>query len=133
MFIVHRRAEAGGLMQAATFGQRRAATDFSGQPPPAKRAPDHCAKTLIRAERHQIPLVITADQGIIDLIDHITRPAITVRDGKRFHDLPAGKIRDAGISHLAGADECIERRQHFLNRCEGIEGMELQDVDVVGL
>ncbi|MCZ7489094.1 IclR family transcriptional regulator [Rhizobium rhizogenes] len=31
-----------------------AATDFSGQPTPAKRAPDHGSKALIRAERHHV-------------------------------------------------------------------------------
>ena len=34
------RAEVGGFVQAALFGKRMAATDFSGEAAPAERAPD---------------------------------------------------------------------------------------------
>ena len=51
---------------------------------------------------------------------------------ERLHQLPAGEVGDADIAQLAGAHEVVERRQHLLDRRAGVEGMQLQQVDVVG-
>jgi hypothetical protein len=87
---------------------------------------------LVARERHQLPLIIAAEQRIVDLVRDVARPAVAVGDGERLHQLPAGKIGDANIAQLAGTYERIERRQHLLDRREGVESVELEQIDVVG-
>ena len=62
----------------------------------------------------------------------VARPAVLVGDGQRLHQLPAGEVGDADIAHLAGAHQIVERRQHLLDRRAGVEGVQLQQVDIVG-
>ena len=113
------------------FGQRLAPAELAGEPAPAERAPDQRADALVEAERHQLPLIVAAEQRVIDLMGGIARIAISLRDRQRFHQLPAGEVRDADIAELAGADEVVERREDFLDGRAGIEGMQLQQIDVV--
>ena len=62
----------------------------------------------------------------------IARPTVALGNGKGFHQLPAGKVRTGDIADLAGEDEVIERLESFFNRGEGVEGVEVIHVDVVG-
>ena len=84
MLVLDRRAEARGLVQAAALRQRLAAADLAGQAAPAERAPDQRADALVEAERHQLPLVVAADQRVVDLVGDIARPAVPVGDGSDF-------------------------------------------------
>ncbi len=119
-------------MQAAALGPGLAAADLAGEPPPAERAPDECADALIETERHQFPFVIAADQRIIDLVGDVARISVAVGGGEGFHQLPAGKIGNADIAQLARAHERVEGRQHLFDGRSGIEGVQLQQVDIVG-
>jgi hypothetical protein len=58
-------------MQAAGFRQWLAAADLAGETSPAERAPDQRADFLVEGERHQLPLVLAADQRIVDLMGSI--------------------------------------------------------------
>src|ERR1700744_6623119 len=62
----------------------------------------------------------------------IARPAISFRDGKRFHQVPSGEIRSADIADLAAPHEAVERFERFFYRRRGIETVHVIDVDVVG-
>src|SRR5205823_5030247 len=77
---------AGGLVIQTTnlwFG--RAASEFSREATPPKRAPNDSADTLIFCQRHQLPLIIAAHQRIVRLMGNVARPAVTIRNGQRFH------------------------------------------------
>ena len=105
---------------------------FAGQAPPSERAPDQRAKTLVGGKRHQFGFVGAADQRIIDLMRDETRPAVAIGDRLRLHDLPAGIVGNAGITDLAPGDQSVERAHDFLGRCRSVEGMELEQIDIVG-
>ena len=82
------------------------------RPQPSGRPHDR-AHALIEAERHQFPFVVAADQRVIGLVGDIARQAIAIGNSQRLHQMPAGEIRYADIADLAGADQIVERRQHF--------------------
>jgi len=99
---------------------------------PSREATTPPRRALVEAERHQLPLVVASDQRIIGLVGDVARIAVFVGDGERLHQVPAGEVRDADIPDLAGAHQHIERRQHLFGRREGIEAVELEQVDVIG-
>src|SRR5690606_39376965 len=68
------------LVQAASLGQRLAATNATRQASPSERAPHERADVLIDAERHQLPLVVAADQRVVRLMRD--EPAIAVAVGR---------------------------------------------------
>ncbi|MNT68299.1 hypothetical protein D3C72_2065200 [compost metagenome] len=85
----HGRCKLFGLVQAALFGQGLAAANLAREPPPAQRAPHHGADTLVQAQRHQLPLHVTANQRVVGLVGHVARQAVPVGGSQRFHQLPA--------------------------------------------
>ena len=46
--------------------------------------------------------------------------------------MPTGEVRDTDIADLAGAHELVEGGEHLFGRSEGVETVELEQVDVVG-
>ncbi len=80
VLVRHRRAELRRLGQAAHFGLRLAAADLAGEASPAERRPDHRTKSLVEAERHQLPFVVAADQRIVGLVGDVARkPCLSAR------------------------------------------------------
>ena len=63
--------------------QRLAAADLAGQAAPAERAPHHRARRPGRGQRHQLPLVVAADQRVVRLVGDVARPAVAVGDRER--------------------------------------------------
>ncbi len=61
----------------------------------------------------------------------VARPAVTLGHAERFHQVPAGEIGAADVTDLAGADEVVEGAQGFLDGGEGVEAVQLEEVDVV--
>ncbi|MHC2389353.1 hypothetical protein ACVIHB_004169 [Bradyrhizobium liaoningense] len=55
-----------------------------------------------------------------------------VGDGERFHQVPAREIRDADVADLAGTHEHVECCEQLFRRGEGVEAVQLEQVDVVG-
>jgi len=131
--VVDRWREAGGLVQAAASGQGLAAAHLAGQAAPTERAPHDGAQALVLPQRHQLPFVVAADQRVVALVGHVALQAESVGGGERFHQLPAGEVGHAEVPHLAGAHQVVQRGQHLLNWRHRIEGVQLQDVDVVSL
>jgi hypothetical protein len=78
--------------EAAHLGQALPAADLAREPREAKRAPRDAANTLVESKRHQLPLVVAADKRIISLVGDIPRQSVFLRDGKRLHQVPAGKV-----------------------------------------
>src|SRR5437667_8009173 len=46
--------------------------------------------------------------------------------------MPAGEIRAAKVTNLPRTHHVIQRADRFLNRRDGIEGVELKQVNVIG-
>ena len=132
MFLVDGWSVVGGVVSPALRGRGLAATDLAGQPSPAEGAPDERAHSLVESERHQLPFVVAADQRVVHLVRDIAGVAVPVGDGERLHRLPPGEVRGADVPDLARPHEAVERREHLLDRCTGVEGMQLEEVDVVG-
>ena len=72
------------------------------------------------------------DVALLQLQGASNLKAMPLGDSERLHELPAGEIGDADITQIARTHERIQRRQHLLDRCEGVEGVELEQIDVVG-
>src|SRR5690606_33793995 len=72
------------------------------------------------------------DEGVVDLVRHVARVPVPFGYGQRLHQLPAGEVRDPDIAHFPGAHQGIEGGQHLLDRRTSVEGMELEQVDVIG-
>ncbi len=103
-----------------------------GQPAPAQGAPDHGPDALVDAQRHQLVLVVAADQRIVGLVGDVARPAVRVGHGQRLHQLPAREVGGADVEHLAGPHEVVQGRQHLLDRVKASKACKLQQVDAVG-
>ncbi|GAA3281515.1 hypothetical protein GCM10020218_035310 [Dactylosporangium vinaceum] len=99
--------------------------------PPAERAPHDRADALVAAERQQLPLVVAADEGVVDLVRHVPAAAVPVGHGQRLHELPAGEVRRAQVADLAGGHEIVERAHDLLDRRPGVERVQLIQVDVL--
>ena len=110
-----------------------AAADFAGEASPAERAPDERADFLIERERHEFPFVFAADEGVVDLMADVARPAVAFGDGERLHEMPAGEIGAGDVADLAAADERVESVEDFFDGGEGVEAVHVVDVDVVGV
>jgi hypothetical protein len=119
-------------VQAALGRERAVAAHLAGQPSPAERAPDHRADALVEAEWHQLPLVVAADQRVVDLVGDVPRMTVPFGDGERLHQLPAREVGHSGIADLARAYEVVECGQDLLDRGARVEGVQLEQVDVVG-
>src|SRR6185312_13353872 len=90
--VVYGRPRLRRGVQAALLVQRLTTADLAGEPSPAKRAPDESADVLVDAERHQLPFVVPADEGVVDLVGDVARPTVPVGNGQRLHEMPAGEV-----------------------------------------
>ena len=78
--------------------------------PQPERAPDRPRPTFwSRAERHQLPLVVAADERVVRLVGHVARPAVALGDGQRLHQVPAREVRAADVADLPGLHQVVER------------------------
>src|SRR6185437_11963334 len=116
---------------AADFGEWLAAANLTGEASPAERAPDKRADFLVDGERHEFPLVLAAHERVINLVGYIASPTVTLAHGERLHEVPSGKIGAGDVTDLAGADECVEGVQGFLDRSDRVKAVHVVDVDVI--
>ena len=131
IFVFDLGAGFGGFVQAGDFGNRASAADFAGKTSPTEGAPDKRADFLIESERHQLPFIFAADEGVVDLMADVAGPAVTLGNRERLHEMPAGKIGAGDVADFAAFDEGVERFESFFDGREGVEGMHVVDVDVI--
>ena len=131
--ILDLRALVRSLVQPARRRQRRAAAELTGQPAPAERAPDHRAHALIERERHQLCLIVPPDQRIIGLMRDVAREVVAIRHRQRLHQMPAGEVGAADVADLAGPHEIVQRGEGLLDWGQGIEAVQLEEIDMIGL
>src|SRR5580658_1291544 len=132
IFVGHRRSGVGDGMESADLGQRLAAADSAGKASPAQRTPHQRAHFFFEGEGHQLPLVFTPDERVVNLVGDKARPAVAVGDGERFHQVPAGKIGASDVTYLALAVKFVQRVLHFFDWRHGVEAVQVIDVDIVG-
>jgi hypothetical protein len=131
MFVFDLRAEVRGFVEARNCGEGAVAADLTGEASPTERTPDERADFLIEGERHQFPFVFACDQRVVDLMAGVARPAVSLGNRERLHEMPSGKIGARDITDFSGFDESVEGRQSFFDRREGVEPVHVIDVDVV--
>ena len=61
----------------------------------------------------------------------VAREAELLGSRKRFHQLPARKVRAADVADLAGAHHAIQRGERFLHRRQRVEAVQLVEIDVI--
>ena len=120
-------------MQAGDFGEGLAAADLAGEAAPAERAPDEGADALIEGEGHELPLVVAADERVVDLVADVAGPAVALGDGEGLHEVPAGEVGAGDVADLALADEVVEGVEGLFDGGGRVEGVQVVDVDVVGV
>src|SRR6266851_1475278 len=126
------RPETGGHVKMADLRQWLATAKLAGQSAPTQGAPDDRAHSLIEAQRHQLPLIVSTDQRVVDLVRNVAGVSVSLCDRERLHYLPARKIGDPDITDFARAHEVIERDQYNLDRGRSVEGVQLKQIDVIG-
>lgn len=135
VFLRHLGATGDGflVLEAAVFGERLATSDFAGETSPAERAPDDGADVLVEGEGHKLPFVVASDERVVGLVGDIAGEVELLGVGQGLHQVPAGEVRAADVANFAFADELVEGVEGFFDRGHGVEGVELEEVDVVGL
>src|SRR5207249_724552 len=108
------------------------AADLARETSETERAPCDAADALVEGERHQLPLIVAADERIVGLVSDIPRQPVFFRDGERLHQVPAGEVRPTNVAELPGPDQIVEGAESFLDRRHPVEGVELVEVDVIG-
>src|SRR6202042_1554131 len=115
LLVVARPGFRNGVRTGA--GSRRlSAPDFTCQLAPAEWAPDDRADALIASELHELPFIVAVEKRIIGLVRDIAGVAVTVRGRERLDEMPAGEIRAADVTDLAGANELVECGERLLDR-----------------
>ncbi len=61
----------------------------------------------------------------------VTPVSVGVGVGQGLHQLPAAEVGDPGVAELAGPYEVVEGGEHLLDRGSGVEGVQVEEVDVV--
>src|SRR5258708_9299989 len=120
-------------MHATALGGWLVAADLAREHPGGQRTPDNGSNLLVKGKRHELPFVLTSDQGVKSLVGDIPCPAIGLRSSKGLHQVPARKIGTGDVADLAALDQRIEGTQRLLNRGERIEAMQRVDIDMIGI
>ena len=63
----------------------------------------------------------------------VASPAVALGDGERLHEVPAGEVGAGDVADFAFADHLVQRVEGFFDGGRGVEGVEVVDVDVVGV
>src|SRR6202022_212397 len=123
----------GGLVETAGFGERLAAPELAGEASPTERAPDQGADFLVKAEGHQFPLIIAADEGVVDLMGGVAGPSIAVRYAEGLHQMPAGKVGAGDVADFALVHKAVQSIESFFDRRQGVEAVEVVNVHIIGV
>jgi NADPH-dependent curcumin reductase CurA len=110
-----------------------AAAEFAGEDAEGERAPDQAADALVDPQRQQLMLGVAPCQRIIELMRDIAGAPGAVRGRQGLHQLPAGIVGAARVTDLARPDQVVERRQRLFERRQGIEAVQLVEVDIICL
>ncbi len=132
VLVADYRTSGGGLVQAADFRQRLAATKLSGEAAPSERAPHQRADSFFNGLRHEFPFVVAADERVVDLVSHVARPSVVAAGVDGFLQMPSGEIGGGDVAHLALAHQLVECVEDFVDGRERVESVHVVDVDVVG-
>src|SRR5271170_1886831 len=99
--------------------------------PAGEWTPDHDAEALVLDQGHDFAFEVAACDRVIGLNRLKPRVAALVRDAERLHDLPSGEVGAANRPHEATRHAVVERPQRLFERGDGIEAVDLVEVDMV--
>ena len=106
---------------------------FAGQQPAGEGAPDQHAQPLVDRDRQQFIFGLACLQRVVDLLGDEALLVTAVADREPLHHLPAGPVGAADITHLALADQSVERGDRFLDRGKAVPLVDEINVDDIGL
>ena len=92
----------------------------------------HQADAHVGAHRHQLGLVLAAQQVVLVLHRDEPRPAAEVGGVLELGELPRVHRGRAEVADLARLDDVVQRLHRLLDRGVGVEAVDLVEVDVVG-
>ena len=104
---------------------------FAGQKPASERAPDHDAEALVLDQRHDLAFEFTPRNRVVGLDGFEAGVAALLGNAESLHDLPGGIVRAADRAHEAAAHAIIERPQRLFERRDGVEAMDLVEIDMI--
>ena len=104
---------------------------FAREKSARERAPDHDAEALVLDQRHDLALKLAARDRIVCLHRLEAGIAALVRNAERLHDLPGGEVRAADRADEAAAHTIVERAQRLFKRRDGVEAVDLIEVDMI--
>ena len=99
--------------------------------PPASGLQTMTPKALILDHRHDLALEFASGDRVIGLHGLEARVAALIGDAKRLHDLPGGVVRAADRPHEAAAHAIVERPQRLFERRDGVEAVDLVEIDMI--
>src|SRR5260370_22637449 len=99
----------------------------------SQRTPRHQADAVVDAQRIHLALFLAIDQVVMVLHRDKPMPSVFLLDAERLGELPRRHRTRAEITHLAGADQRIERLQRFFYRRGVVPSMDLVEVDEIHL
>src|ERR1700734_2125226 len=105
---------------------------LAAEEPTGDRAPHKNAKLLIDGDGNELVFGLARLQRVVDLLRHERHAAVAARDLHRLHHVPAGVVRAADVTHLAGAHETVERLHRLFERGQAVPLMHLVEVDETG-
>src|SRR5580704_6783678 len=61
----------------------------------------------------------------------VAGPAVSFGSRERLHEMPTGKIGARDVADFAATDQCIESVERFFDGGQGIETVQMVDVEVI--
>src|SRR3954469_6286972 len=86
---------------SCTLGSLIVLREFPGQQTACQWAPDQNTQSLVQRQRYDFAFQIPAGEGVIRLHTFETIPAVMLRNGNGFHDLPGSVVAQPDIANLA--------------------------------
>src|SRR5437016_4120418 len=130
LFIHDRKVE---LRAARALRLLVLAAELAGEQATGEWAPHEQARLFRFQERNELAFEVATGDGVVGLERIEAREVLELGDAKGLGDLPRLPIRDADVADLALSDKRVEGAQGFLDRSHGVVGMNLVEIDVVGL
>jgi hypothetical protein len=116
---------------AGVSGPLAVAAVAAGQQPAAQRRPGGHRQLQRLRHRQQLPLHAALDQAVGHLQAGEPGPAAQVGQRDRLRDDPGGRVGDADVADLAGADHIVQCPHHLFDRREGVPDVQPVQIQVV--
>ena len=107
--------------------------EFAGKQAAGKRAPHEQADLFGFQQGNDFPFEIAAGDRVVGLKRVESGQVLGLGDAEGFGDLPCLPVGAADVADLSLLHQGVESAERLLDRGHGIVGVDLVQVDVVGL